>query len=95
MSYAVLLTERRLDMKWQEYRSPYPALQTVLPKLSSVLFNQPWKPTFTTQDEARGFLASVEDSTGHTLRLDPIWNLNHSNLMQSSIVGWTVVEADN
>jgi hypothetical protein len=79
-------------MKWQEFRSPYPALQTVLPKLSSVLFNQPWKPTFSTQDEARGFLSSVEDTTGHTLRLDPIWSLNHSNLMQSSIVGWTVVD---
>ncbi len=67
--------------------SPYPALQALLPRLSSK-GRLDLQPLFVDREEAELFAEDAEIyGAAHVV---PVWAIDHTDLQQSEIVRWTI-----
>ncbi len=72
-------------------KSPYPALQALLPRLSSLSPSKKRGPVFRQREEAEFFLRSLTDKTDQVL--SPVWIIDHNDLQNSKILSWSVSDA--
>lgn len=72
-------------------QSLYPALQAILPRLLFASPRRSGHPLFATQKEAEHYLGFMKrENPDATLVLTPVWAVNHDDLDNSEIGGWTV-----
>ncbi|MBA2664916.1 MAG: hypothetical protein H0U74_21690 [Bradymonadaceae bacterium] len=69
-------------------QSPYPALQALLPRLSSLSPSKKRGPVFRQREEAEFFIRSLTDSVGQVLV--PVWVIDHNDLQNSKILSWSI-----
>lgn len=72
-------------------QSPHAALQAMLPR---ILQTKPeWRPVFEARQLAEAFLQRHETQPGGPdLDLHAVWAIDHSDLGESHVVGWSVTE---
>ena len=82
-------------MDEQRIQSPHAALQSMLPRLSTLGPSADWRPVFRERGHAERLIAIADQIDGRDLHLSPIWAVNHDDLTGSQIVAWTVGEDVN
>lgn len=70
-------------------RSPYPALQAILPRLAALNPHPRRRPIFDDREDAEVFIESEADN-GRVFALIPVWAVNHMALERSEIHAWSV-----
>lgn len=68
-------------------QSPHPALQAVLPRLSSIGTSSDERPIFDDPAEVHAYLEERGESDDH--HVVPVWSINHTDLTNSEVVNWT------
>lgn len=68
--------------------SPHPALQALLPRLSSIGTNTDNRPVFDDPSEVEDYLAKHEDDSDQ-FHIVPVWAINHKDLTSSEVVNWS------
>lgn len=68
-------------------RSPYPALQAVLPRLASIGLSADDRPVFSDPEAVTEHLEQKDDQDAYCAV--PVWAINHTDLMRSAVVNWT------
>jgi hypothetical protein len=72
-------------------RSPHPALQSVLPRLRTLNPDtNESRPVFDNKAKAKLFIDIQEREEDDQLMLTPVWGIDHTDLEDSDINGWTV-----
>jgi hypothetical protein len=51
-----------------------------------------WRPAFEEREEAEKLIAAVATEEDRELFLNPVWAIDHEDLTNSQIVGWSVTE---
>lgn len=82
-------------MNEEKVQSPHAALQSMLTRLGMLGPRSNWRPSFRERRQAERLIAVAANVDGRDLALSPIWSLDHSDLVSSDIVGWTVTEDVN
>lgn len=82
-------------MNEEKISSPHAELQTLLPRLGAMSPNAEWRPAFESRDQAEGLIAAAATEEGRELFLNPVWAIDHDDLANSEIVGWSVTEDVN
>ncbi len=81
-----------MDTKNEKIQSVHPALQAMLPRLAQ-LGGRDWRPVFQERDEAERFINNYEKrEVGPALHVHGVWRIDHADLTNSSLVGWSVTE---
>lgn len=73
--------------------SPHPELQAVLPWLAALNGRRQTWPVFRTAVEAEVYCQTRKLQYSMDLTIQPVWNLNHDDLLASEAMGWTIVSA--
>ena len=68
--------------------SPYPALQSILPRLAALNPNHEPRPVFEERGKADLYI-DVEAEDGDQLMLIPVWSIDHNDLRSSGIQAWS------
>lgn len=68
-------------------RSPYPALQALLPRLASIGVTTDDRPVFDDPSKVEEYLEENGDEDKFCVA--PVWAINHTDLMSSAVVNWT------
>ena len=69
-------------------QSPHPALQALLPRLSSIGAGSNTRPVFDDPEEVQEYLHKHEDEP-EKFHVVPVWAINHKDLTSSEIVNWS------
>lgn len=69
-------------------RSPHPALQAILPRLSSIGAGSNNRPVFDDPDEVQTYLEKHTDRPEY-YHVVPVWAINHRDLTRSEVVNWS------
>jgi hypothetical protein len=77
------------------YKSPHPALQTILCRLAGTQPQFRRQPAFGSRDEAKQFVENLKESNASECRIHPVWLLNHADLDKSAVVAWSVTNRAN
>lgn len=68
-------------------RSPYPALQALLPRLATIGTNSEKAPVFDDYTDAEAYREKL--NTDEKVYIIPVWAINHTDLTSSEVVNWT------
>ncbi len=82
-------------MTRKRYKSPHPALQTILCRLAGSYPQFQRRPAFGTRDEAKQFVDDLKKREGSDCHVHPVWLLNHGDLDKSAVVAWSVTDRVN
>lgn len=82
-------------MNEEKIQSPHAALQNVLQRLGTIGAYSEWRPAFRERTQAENLIAVVASAEGKNVNLSPIWSIDHDDLTESRIVGWTVTDEIN
>ena len=78
----------------QKIQSSYPELQALLPQLA-LLGSSAWRPVIKEREEAEDLIAKAKRKEDLDLKLAPVWRIDHGDLQESKIVGWSMLEDVN
>jgi len=76
-------------------QSPHPRLQALLPQLASIGPDSDNRPVFDERAEAEKYVQKQRTQEGEDIYLNPVWAIDHTDLRNSNIAGWSVTEYIN
>lgn len=82
-------------MNEEKITSPHAELQSLLPRLGAVSPSANWRPAFEEREEAENLIAAAASDEDRELFLNPVWAIDHADLTNSQVVGWSVTENVN
>jgi hypothetical protein len=87
--------DAKADNPQAKEQSPHPKLQALLPQLASIGPDSDNRPVFDDKSEARQYVRKQRTQEGEDIYLNPVWAIDHTDLRNSNIAGWSVTEYIN